>query len=170
MRESIWTAVRRQVIAALALGALIGPGPAAADEPAPQPAPADGLEAASRQVDAVERSFAQTMAKRDLAGFASMIATDAVFRSDGGLLVGRDAVVAGWKGLFGDGPAPFSWEPDAVTVSQSGDTALSSGPVFDRNGRRVARFTSIWRRERDADGQARWRIIVDQGVPIDACK
>jgi ketosteroid isomerase-like protein len=158
---------------ALALLLTAASGMACAD-PAPEAvAPAaegEALESTAREVEGVERGFARTMADRDLGGFAAMVADDAVFRSDKGLLVGREAVLNGWRHLFADGPAPFSWEPDKVTVSQSGDTALSTGPVFDREGHRVARFTSVWRRQAGQDGQHRWRIIVDQGVPIDACR
>jgi len=131
---------------------------------------AERLTATEREVEATERGFARAMADRNLDAFASLVADDAVFRSDSGLLIGRAAVVDGWRNFFAPGPAPFSWDPDTVTVSQSGDTALSSGPVFDRNGRRFARFTSIWRHELAADGRSQWRIIVDQGVPVDACR
>lgn len=159
---------------ALLLPQLLTAAAAAAAEPAPAQAaaqmPGGALETAAVEVQAVERRFARTMADRDLGAFAQMVADDAVFRSDKGLLVGRDAVVDGWRRLFAEGPAPFSWEPDEVTVSQAGDTALSTGPVMDREGHKVARFTSIWRREAGAEGQHRWRIIVDQGVPFDACR
>jgi ketosteroid isomerase-like protein len=137
---------------------------------APQSQAAERLAASVRQVEATERDFARAMADRNLDGFASLVAEDAVFRSESGLLIGRSAVVDGWRSLFGPGPAPFSWDPDTVTVAQSGDTALSSGPVFDRNGKRIARFTSIWRRQLAPDGRSQWRIIVDQGVPVDACQ
>ena len=65
-------------------------------------------------------------------------------------------------------PAPFSWEPDRVTVADSGVTAVSSGPVRDPGGKMVARFTTVWHKDVGADG-ARWRVIVDQGVPLAEC-
>jgi hypothetical protein len=37
-------------------------------------------------------------------------------------------------------------------------------------GRMIARFRSAWRREPVADGRSRWRIVVDQAVPLSECK
>jgi ketosteroid isomerase-like protein len=57
--------------------------------------------------------------------------------------------------------APFSWEPEHVEVLASGTLALSSGPVFGRDGTRIGTFNSVWRLE--ADG--RWRVVFDKGCP-----
>jgi ketosteroid isomerase-like protein len=127
------------------------------------------LRSLADEVSAAERAFARTMAERDLQAFAGFVAGDAVFRSGRDLLVGRDAVVEGWRSEFKPGPAPFSWEPDRVTVAESGGTAISSGPVRDPDGRIIGRFTTIWRKESELDGSARWRVIVDQGVPLLEC-
>ena len=126
------------------------------------------LEAVAREVSSAERDFARTMADRDLAAFGRFVAEDAVFRDGSALLVGRKAVVNGWRDLFKPGPAPFSWEPDRVTVADSGVTAVSSGPVRDPGGKMIARFTTVWHKDVGADG-ARWRVIVDQGVPLAEC-
>lgn len=62
------------------------------------------------------------------------------------MLRGRAAVLEGWKAFF-DGPAaPFSWEPDQVEVLDSGQLALSTGPVRNPRGGVTARFNSIWQR------------------------
>jgi ketosteroid isomerase-like protein len=106
------------------------------------------------------------MAERDHAGFTGFLAEDTVFFGDGGALRGKDAVAAAWKPYF-DGPAaPFAWQPRDVEVLDSGDLALSSGPVYAPDGRCVATFTSIWRRE----GRQRWRIVFDKGAPVCAEK
>jgi ketosteroid isomerase-like protein len=143
---------------------------AVAPEQQAPPSRAQELDALAQEVGAVERAFANTMAERDLDAFADMVAEDAVFRGGSGLLVGKAAVVAAWKKLFKPGPAPFSWEPDTVTVADSGQTALSSGPVFDPTGKQIARYMSVWRRESLRDGKAKWRIVVDQGVSASECK
>jgi ketosteroid isomerase-like protein len=161
---------RTFAVAVSALASLVASLPCAA-----QPAEADTgrageLAATVAEVTAVERGFARTMADRDLQAFAGFVAEDAVFRDGAGLLVGKPAVVAAWAALFKPQGAPFSWEPDVVTVSDSGTVALSSGPVRDASGRMISRFTSVWRRETAADGRAHWRIIVDQGVPLSECK
>ena len=134
------------------------------------PARAERLQALAREVAAVERAFAKTMADRDLDAFAAFVADDAVFRDGADLLIGRAAVADGWRALFKPGPAPFSWEPDRVTVADSGTTAVSSGPVRDAAGKMIARFTTIWRRANEAGAGARWQVMVDQGVPLAECK
>lgn len=114
---------------------------------------------ARQQVIATERAFAKTMADRDLQGFASFIADEAIFFSGPTPLRGKATVVKAWAGYY-DGPkAPFSWEPQDVEVLDSGSLAISSGPVRDASGKVFATFTSIWRRE---PGQ-QWRIVFDKG-------
>src|SRR5690606_16144209 len=97
---------------------------------------------------------------RDLDAFATFIAEEAVFFGQSALR-GKAAVVDGWRSFF-DGPqAPFSWRPETVEVLESGTLALSSGPVFDPQGRRTGTFNSVWRLEPDG----RWRVVFDKGCP-----
>lgn len=117
------------------------------------------------QVMATERAFAQTMADRDHAAFAGFLSTDAVFFSGPAPLRGKQAVADHWARFYIGPVAPFSWEPKDVEVLDSGDLALSSGPVRDASGRQIATFTSIWRRE----APATWRIVFDKGNPVCQC-
>ena len=105
------------------------------------------------------------MADRDHAAFVSFLAEETVFFSGKGPLRGKKAVADAWKAFYEGAKAPFSWEPDAVEVLDSGRLALSSGPVHDPDGKRVGTFNSVWRRE--ADGQ--WRIVFDKGCPPCPC-
>lgn len=131
----------------------------------PLPAAVSNAELA-RQVTETERAFARSMADRDLAAFASFIASDAVFFTGPAPLRGKEAVVERWKRFYEKPQAPFSWAPDKVEVLDSGTLALSSGPVFDPAGKNFATFTSIWRLE--APGV--WRIVFDKGNEICDCK
>lgn len=81
------------------------------------------------------------------------------------LLRGPAGVLSRWKKYFDGDKAPFSWKPEIVEVQEGGRLALSSGPVFDLDGRRIATYTSIWRRE--AGGE--WRIIFDRGTQSCDC-
>lgn len=112
-----------------------------------------------KQVFAAESSFAASMAKRDLDAFASHVSPEAIFFGDTTVMRGREAVLNGWRRFFQKSDAPFSWKPDVIEVLQSGNLAISSGPVFDPGGKKVGNFSSIWRRESDGS----WKIIFDKG-------
>ena len=116
-----------------------------------------------RQVADTERAFAKTMADRSLAGFSSFLSDEAVFFTSTKALRGKAEITEFWKRFYEGPSAPFSWQPETVEVLDSGNLALSSGPVRDPSGKLVATFTSIWRQE--APGN--WRIIFDKGN--DAC-
>jgi ketosteroid isomerase-like protein len=111
-----------------------------------------------RQVFVAESSFAASMTERDLEAFAALVSPEAIFFGDTVVMRGKQAVVEGWRRFF-TGPAPFSWKPGVIEVLPSGKLAISSGPVFDPTGKKVASFSSIWRR----DGDGRWLIIFDKG-------
>jgi uncharacterized protein (TIGR02246 family) len=131
----------------------------AAPETAAEPA-----EALAARVRAREVAFAKAMADRDLAAFATFVSEEAVFA---GRTVrrGRAAVVAGWKAFFEGPKAPFSWQPERVEVIDSGTLALSTGPVFDPEGRRTGTYNSTWRLEKDGE----WRVVLDSGCPPCSC-
>ena len=116
------------------------------------------------QVRAAETAFAKTMADRDQAAFAGYVADEAVFFGRG-VLRGKAAVVEGWKPLYEGPKAPFSWAPEQVEVLDSGTLALSSGPVYDPEGKRSGTFNSVWRLEKDG----KWRVVFDKGCPRCDC-
>jgi ketosteroid isomerase-like protein len=120
-----------------------------------------GTSAQEREVAATERAFAKTMADRDFAAFNTFLSNETIFFSPEPLR-GKEAVAARWKQFYDKTEAPFSWEPDRVVVLESGNLALSTGPVRDPGGKVFARFSSIWRLE--APGT--WRIIFDQGCQV----
>jgi len=112
-----------------------------------------------QQVEDTERAFAQTMADRDFAAFTSFLSNEAVFFSGATPLRGKQAVSDAWQPFFEAPDAPFSWAPEQVVVLESGTLALSSGPVWNPAGERVATFNSIWRLE----PTGKWRIVFDKG-------
>lgn len=115
-----------------------------------------------QQVLDTERAFAKTMADRDHAAFSGFLSEETVFFSDPDVQRGKEAVVAAWKPYFAKPAAPFSWKPEHVEVLDSGSLALSSGPVYNAQGKRIATFNSIWRQE--APGV--WRIVFDKGSEV----
>ncbi|MEJ2384941.1 MAG: nuclear transport factor 2 family protein [Xanthomonadales bacterium] len=125
-------------------------GSAAGESPLTGPAQA---------VRATEQAFAQTLADRDFEAFRTFLSPEAVFFSGDRALRGSNAVAAAWKPYFDEPDPPFSWRAETVEVLDSGTLALSSGPVFGPDGRRVGTFNSIWRR--DASGA--WKVVFDKG-------
>jgi ketosteroid isomerase-like protein len=125
-------------------------------------AQAQSIASAKEQVTATERAFAKTMADRDQPGFAKFISTQAVFFSGEKPIRGKSQVVERWSNYFKDPKAPFSWQPSTVEVLESGNLALSSGPVRDPAGKLIGTFTSIWRLE----SPHTWRIVFDKGNDV----
>ncbi|MBT8398699.1 MAG: nuclear transport factor 2 family protein [Gemmatimonadetes bacterium] len=117
------------------------------------------VESDVEEVKAREIAFAKTMADRDLDAFLTFVSPEAIFFAGNQPLRGRDAVAQAWGPFFQAPTPPFSWHPDVVEVLESGQLALSSGPVLGPTGEQVGRFNSIWRK--DADGQ--WRVVFDKG-------
>ena len=116
----------------------------------------------SAQVMAAESAFARTMVERDLDGFLSHIADEAVFFGSRGAQRGIAAVKERWSPFFEGPEPPFSWVPEVVEVLDSGGLAHSSGPVLDSQGVRIGTFNSIWRLEPDG----RWKVVFDKGSPV----
>jgi ketosteroid isomerase-like protein len=120
---------------------------------------------AEREVADTERAFAKSMADRDFSAFKSFLSEDTIFFSGSTALRGKQRVADAWQRFFEKPEAPFSWQPEQVQVLESGDLALSTGPVHDPQGKLFATFTSIWRRE----GAGQWRIVFDKGAEICEC-
>jgi ketosteroid isomerase-like protein len=119
-----------------------------------------------QQVADTERAFAKTMAQRDFEGFLSFLSEEAVFFSGETPLRGKQRVADSWKPYYEKPDAPFSWKPAHIEVLESGTLALSSGPVFNPEGKQMATFNSVWRLE--APGQ--WRIVFDKGNAACDCQ
>jgi ketosteroid isomerase-like protein len=149
--------MRQLILVLAACLAIIGRAASADQSPA--------AVALQKQVADTERAFAATMAKRDFAGFASFISSEAIFFSGPKPLHGKEEVAAWWKKYYEKPGAPFSWEPDQVEVLPSGTLAMTSGPVYDPDGKLFARFTSVWRLE----APDTWRIVFDKGNDVCSC-
>lgn len=118
-----------------------------------------GHQVLAAQVAAIENAFAATMAARDLDKFAEFLAEDTVFMSGKTALRGKAAVIEVWQRYYEGPDAPFSWRSAGVQVLDSGDLALSQGPVYNPDGTQVGNFNSIWRRQ----GDGSWKIVFDHG-------
>ncbi|MFZ6768908.1 YybH family protein [Undibacterium sp. Di26W] len=148
----------RLFFASLSLAAMPGHAAMAADAPVNT---ADLV----NQVMQTERAFAKSMETRDHQAFSQFLSEETVFFSTKKVLHGKQEVAAAWKRFYEGPAAPFSWAPETVEVLNSGQLALSTGPVKDPQGKIVATFTSIWRQE----SPGVWRIIFDKGNDVCDC-
>jgi ketosteroid isomerase-like protein len=126
--------------------------------------PAD-LSPAQKQVWETEKAFAHTMATRDFSAFTAFLSDEAVFFGSSRVMHGKAEIAAAWKNYYDNPAAPFSWEPAQIEVLESGKLALSTGPVYDADGKLIATFNSIWRQ--DAPGV--WHIVFDKGNAACEC-
>ena len=113
--------------------------------------PAENLEMEVRKVEA---AFANTMLDRDLQAFASFLSDEAIFLSGGTTSRGKELIVKQWKQYYDAENIPFTWQPETIVVLDSGTLALSSGPFYNSEGKIIANFNSIWRREKSGH----WKI------------
>lgn len=132
--------------------------PATATATAAVPTREDGVAA----LRAAESAFADTMARRDLAGFAACIHPDAVFINGGQPLRGREAIVAHWRRYFTVPTAPFAWAPELAEVAAGGQLGYTEGPVRAPDGAVFARFYSTWQRQPDGG----WLVVFDNGYSV----
>lgn len=146
----------------LVLGGCTGPLGARSGPSATPESTGESTAVLLREVTETERAFARTMAERNFAGFTALLADEAIFFARDRVLRGKAEVSGAWKPYFEGKTAPFSWEPTAVEVLPSGTLAHSSGPVRAPDGKLIATFSSVWRRE----ASHVWRIVFDKGTPV----
>jgi pimeloyl-ACP methyl ester carboxylesterase/ketosteroid isomerase-like protein len=115
------------------------------------------------EVRRAEIAFAKAFADRDAAKFFSFVADDATFLG-GRTLSGRKAVVEGWSRYFQGPVAPFSWGPERVAVDATGTTGLSTGPVYDSDGKHSGTYITTWVKQKDGA----WKVLFDSGGPSPA--
>ena len=115
------------------------------------------------EVRAAETAFAKAFADRDQAKFFTFVADDAHFLGAKRTMNNKAEVVEVWSNYLKDAKAPFSWKPERVFVNAKGDLGLSTGPVFDPEGKHVSNFISYWQKQ--ADGT--WKVLFDgPGAPV----
>lgn len=138
----------RKVIGVLLLVALARAVPVMAADPA-------------EEVRQTEIAFAKAFADRDAAKFFSFVADDATFLGGLSSQRGKQAVIDRWSPWLKLPDAPFSWGPDRVAVNATGTLGLSTGPVFDPQGKHGGSYMSTWARQPDG----KWKIVFDASGP-----
>ncbi|HJQ35973.1 MAG TPA: nuclear transport factor 2 family protein [Thermoanaerobaculia bacterium] len=118
---------------------------------------------AEEEVRDAETQFAKAFADRDSNRFSAMLASDATFIVQGKGVTGAEAIVKAWSPFLTPAEAPFSWRAEQAFIDASGTLGMSIGGVFDPAGRRMATFTSFWRKENGA-----WKVVFD-GPGAPAC-
>lgn len=137
-------------------------------------APPTPYDIARCEVWARELSFAQSVADRDAAAFASHLHPFAVFGvTRAQPLSGDRAIAEAWKGIVDGSATELQWYPDRVNAGGDAGIVASSGPALYRDvetgAYRIGRFSSVWQR----GGDGVWRVVFDDGLepkPADAAQ
>jgi ketosteroid isomerase-like protein len=116
-----------------------------------------------------EASFARSVDNHDADAFAAHLHPGAVFGvGTPAVLHGREAILAGWRGIVEGKPTTLRWRPQFAHLGSEPDLATSHGPYLltrtDPDGTLVqasGRFFSVWKRQ--PDGQ--WYVLFDGGEP-----
>jgi len=137
------------------------------------PANAAGAPSPGESVKAADRALAAAVAAGDAEAFGALLAEDALFLG-GGVLRGREAVVAGWAPFLEEGGRlRLAWEPEEAVVAASGDLAYTVG-AYTLTARAEdgsesvtpGRYLSVWTRE----GDGPWRVAADGSLVEDAAR
>lgn len=122
-----------------------------------------------------ELSFAQTVARHDVAAFAEHVYEGAVFGVNTDTpTIGQDAIVQRWAPIIEGRGMRLSWYPRRVQLAGDPNVAYSSGPALVEQPSADAKpkytileFGTVWRRGQDRV----WRVMFDggdEGRPADA--
>ncbi|MGH8109537.1 MAG: YybH family protein, partial [Arenimonas sp.] len=116
-----------------------------------------------------EKSFAMSVENHDAKAFAEHLEANAVFvNGDGSFSRGRDAVTKDWSGIIEGKNIIVRWNPDFVSVSSDGKSAISRGPFWMENPNpqakekyRTGTFQSTWVKNK----KGQWHVFIDGGTP-----
>ncbi|HYM60153.1 MAG TPA: nuclear transport factor 2 family protein [Thermoanaerobaculia bacterium] len=111
----------------------------------------------AEEVRKSEIAFPKAFADRDYTAFAAFILDDATFLPASRTLSGKKAIMEVWSKYLEPKQPPFSWRPERVAVNGSGTIGLSTGPVFDPDGKQIGVYSSIWLKQSDGT----WKIEFD---------
>jgi len=111
-----------------------------------------------------DAAFARSVSGRDEEAFRAFLREDALFVAGAGLLQGREAVVARWRGfLEKDGPT-LRWAPTGGDGAGSGDLGWTVGDARyegkDAAGKPVvddSRYLTVWARREGGT----WQVAMD---------
>jgi ketosteroid isomerase-like protein len=112
-----------------------------------------------------DRAFARATAEKGVEGFASFLAKDVWFLSDGSPFTkGKQAAVMSWAPLLNNPESSITWEP--VKADASGELGYtvgqyeirgktSEGKAFVERGK----YITIWKKQPNGE----WKVVIDGG-------
>ena len=132
-----------------------------------KPTVPDTREADERAVRECEIESAKAIAAKDLEGFLSFFADDALgFYPDMPIIIGKDALRQAWKTTLAMPGFSFSFQVVDMEVSRSGDLAWGHGTctrtMNDATGKPVTekgKYVIVYKKQPDG----RWKVVADIG-------
>lgn len=121
--------------------------------------------AEAEELLAADRAFARATAEKGAEGFASFLADDVWFLSDGSPITkGKQAAVKSWEPLLSNPETSITWEP--VKADASGNLGYTvgqyevrgktpEGKAFVERGK----YITIWKKQPNGE----WKVVIDGG-------
>jgi ketosteroid isomerase-like protein len=120
-------------------------------------------EAALRTLREADRAWCQSAS--DFEGFMSFLDDDVVwYFCDFPQLKGKDAVRSVYKKMYEDKTFTFTWTPERIEVSASGDIGYAYGNYkvilansSETQSEQIRNYATIWRKQKDTT----WKVILE---------
>jgi uncharacterized protein (TIGR02246 family) len=157
--------MRRLYLRAILVSSLVIMGLALACQQPPPPSPPDTRAADERAVREADGACLKAMTAKDVEGFVSFFAEDAVeLQPNVPMLTGKESIRKWASELMANPGFSGSWQASKVEASRGGDLAYTVGTyqftLNDSKGKPVSdrgKFVAVWKKQPDGT----WKAVAD---------
>jgi uncharacterized protein (TIGR02246 family) len=157
--------MQRLYLNAILISSLAIIGLALACQQAPPPSPPDTRAADEGAVREAEAAWAKAAAAKDIEGYLSFFADDAVeLPPNAPLLRGKESMRKGLSEAMANPGFTLGWQANKVAASRGGDLAYSIGTyqstMNDAKGKLVTdrgKYVTLWQKQPDGN----WKVVAD---------
>jgi uncharacterized protein (TIGR02246 family) len=160
--------MRRLYLRAILVSSLVIMGLALACQQPPPPSPPDTRAADERAIREADAAWSKAWAAKDLEGFVSFFAEDAVkLQPNVPMLTGKESIRKWASELMANPGFSGSWQASKVEASRGGDLAYAVGTyqqtLNDAKGKPVTdrgKYLTVWKKQPDG----KWKAVADMGI------
>ena len=159
--------MRRLYLRTILVSSLVIIGLALACQQPPPASPPDTRAADERAVGEADAAWSKAWAAKDLEGFVSFFAEDAVeLQPNVRMLTGKESIRKWASELMANPGFSGSWQASKAEASRGGDLAYTvgtyQGTLNDAKGKPVTdrgKYVTVWKKQPDG----KWKVLVDTG-------